>query len=455
MAARRQAESRTNRKRAPRLAFVALGCPKALVDSERMLGDLGQAGYVLTDRADQADAIVVNTCGFLAAARDEALDHLRELAPLRRSGRCKRLVVTGCLVQRDGKQLLDVVPEIDALVGVHDRDKLIDALTADGPAVLISQAPAVIGPDSARLRLTPPHWAYLRISEGCSQRCAFCAIPAIRGPIRSKPPEMILAEARELIADGASELILIGQETTSYGRDIGNADGLAGLLRQLDAVDGVRWLRLMYAYPSTFTDATIDAIADCDRVAKYVDLPIQHISDPVLQSMRRRVTRAETEALLGKLRDRVPGVAIRTTILVGYPGETDAQFDELLRFVEDFQFDALGAFAYSPEEGTPSADLPDHVPEDVKDQRLDALMMTQQRIAFQAAAARQGDVLELVVDGPDEQGNLMTRHQGQAPDIDAVTLLQRGRFEPGSVVMARCTGSNNYDLLAEPADNNF
>ncbi len=439
------------KRRQPTLAFVALGCPKALVDAERMLADLGQAGFVLTDRTDQADVIVVNTCGFLDVARQEALNEIRNVARYRRSGRCRRLIVTGCLVERDRERLRRIVPQIDSLVSVHSRDQIVSA-ALDGDPAYMGSAPPTPETDAPRLRLTPRHYAYLRISEGCSQHCTFCTIPVIRGPIRSKPADLIVREARELIDDGAVELVLIGQETTSYGRDIGYEPGLAGLLRRLDSLEGLLWLRLMYAYPLTFADEVIDAIAECPRVAKYVDLPVQHISDPILKAMGRRMGRDQTEKVLYRLRERVPGVSVRTTMLVGFPGESKRHFEELLDFVNAFRFDALGAFAFSSEPGTPAADMPYPVPEPVKQARLDRLMLAQQQIAFDLARSRQGQRLEVLVDEGGQASRSVARHQGQAPEIDSVTFVEGGDLRPGDRAEAVCVGTEQYDLIARLAD---
>jgi len=311
--------------------------------------------------------------------------------------------------------------------------------------------------DRGRLRLTPRHYAYLRISEGCNQGCTFCTIPSIRGPMRSKPIEQILAEARELAADGAIELNLIGQDTTSYGADIDYAPGLAGLLRTLnrELID-VRWLRLMYAYPSCFTDEMIAAIAECDRVVKYIDIPLQHINDQILSRMRRRVTRRQIETLLEKLRHRIPGLAIRTTFIAGSPGETDAQHQELVQFVKDFGFDMMGVFAYSQEPGTAMGRMPDQIPEDVKQQRVEELMLAQQQVAFAKAAGMVGRTLEVLIDSPADRpasaGAFVARSQSQAPEIDSVVYVRADRsrrLHPGQFVNVKITDHQAYDLLAE------
>src|SRR4051794_21478691 len=347
------------------VAFVSLGCPKNLVDSERMLGLLAEDGLAITPDAASADAIVINTCGFLEASKDESLKEIRDALEMKKKGQCKRVIVAGCLVQRHKTKLLNDVPGVDRLVGVFDREHIVEAVRGkenprqehghflgkyhDLSRELAQQQGLEAGKkekktnrlpgfenDRARLRLTPRHYAYLRMSEGCNQGCTFCTIPSIRGLMRSKPIEQILLEAKELAADGAVELNLIGQDTTSYGTDIGYAAGLSGLLRALNReLTDVAWLRLMYAYPSCFTDQMIRTIADSARVVKYIDMPLQHIDDEILTKMRRRVTRRQIETLLAKLRDWVPGIAIRTTFIAGTPGETDRQHEELVKFVND------------------------------------------------------------------------------------------------------------------------
>jgi len=446
-----------------RVAFVSLGCAKNLVDSEKMLGQLVEAGCLITSDEVDADVVVVNTCGFLAAARDEAVDVIREVAERKKTGRLKRLVVAGCLVQRDGQSLLEQVEGIDALVGVNNRDDVVRAVLAAprrGGGKKRGRRPVDLylgdyypraDDDTARLRITPRHYAYLRIGEGCDQKCTFCTIPSIRGPMHCKPPDAVLAEARELIGDGAVEINLIGQDTTSYGADIGYEPGLAGLLRLLDGLDGLRWLRLMYAYPSVLTEEMIDAVAECDRVVKYIDMPLQHINDRVLKAMHRRVDRRTTERLLGGLRERIPGVSIRTTLIAGFPGETEEEFTELVEFVRAFRFDALGVFAYSNEPETPAGRIKDQIPEDVTRQRVDELMTVQQRVAFELADARVGREFEVLVEGTPVDGLIPARHAGQAPEVDSITWLRGGgSTRAGSFLTVRCTGRREYDLLATP-----
>jgi ribosomal protein S12 methylthiotransferase len=471
------------------VAFVSLGCPKNLVDSERMLGLLAQDGLVITPNHDEADAIIINTCGFLEASKDESLKEVREAVRRKEEGNCKRVVVAGCLVQRHKTRLLNDVPQIDRLVGVFDREHIVEAVRGkENPRQdhghflgkyhdlsrelaqqqsLLNPEPRTLNPretktsrlpvfedDRARLRLTPRHYAYLRISEGCNQGCSFCTIPSIRGPMRSKPVEQILAEAKELAADGAVELNLIGQDTTSFGTDIGYAPGLSGLLRTLDkqTPKDVRWLRLMYAYPSCFTDEMIKTIADSARVLKYIDMPLQHIDDQMLSVMKRRVTRVQIETLLDKLRKWVPGIAIRTTFIAGSPGETEAQHQSLLQFVKDFGFDAMGVFPYSPEPGTPMGRLDEQLPHAVKQQRVEELMLAQQQVAFAKARSMKNKTIEVLVDRPaarEEEDGWVTRSQSQAPDIDSITLVKADRLYPGQLLDVQVTGSDHYDLVAQ------
>jgi len=431
------------------VALVSLGCPKNLVDSEKMLASLAQAGLVVGAPMEQADVIVVNTCGFLSAARDESLEVIAEAVAHKDSGRAQRVVVAGCLVNRDAEKLYELAPGIDAVVGVNNREEIVAAVTGDRRWTKFE--PHVLGPavsDAARFRLTPRHTAYLRIAEGCSQRCTFCTIPDIRGPFRSKPFDGVLAEAAELVADGAIELNIIGQDTTAYGSD-GSGAGLAGLLAELDAMEGLQWIRLLYTYPRRFTDELITALADLPRVVPYVDMPLQHMTDSVLKRMGRGVTGALQRDLLGRLRDRVAGLAVRTTFIVGFPGETDAEFAELLEFVEEFKFEAMGVFAFSPEEGTPAAAMDAQVPDEVKAQRVEAMMQAQQAIVFDANARAVGSDLQILVDGVDSEGYCIGRSPAQAPEIDGVCILTDPR-PAGELLPARVMDWQEYDLIVEP-----
>jgi ribosomal protein S12 methylthiotransferase len=438
----------------PVVGFVSLGCVKNLVDSERMLAQIAESGAIISLDESVADTIVVNTCGFLGAARDEAMAVIAELAERKRRGKLKRIVVAGCLVQRDGEQIRERIPEVDVLVGVHNRADVARAVWQRPRDGAVDRYLGDYHPqpwsDQGRLRLTPRHYAYVRISEGCNQKCTFCTIPAIRGPLHSKSPDALVAECRELIADGARELVLIGQDTTSYGADIGYAPGLAGLLRRLDGeCTGVRWLRLMYVYPTVLTDEILAAIAECQRVVKYIDIPLQHISTRMLKLMGRRIARAQTEALLERIRTRIPDVAIRTTMIVGFPGETETEFEELLAFMRDFGFDAAGAFKYSHEPETPAARLPGPLDEAKKAERYERFMLTQQELALRAARRRVGRTLEVLVDERQADG-AAGRHAGQAPEVDALCLLPGAPRKPGEFIRAEVIDTQGYDLVVRP-----
>lgn len=428
------------------VALVSLGCPKNLVDSEKMLARLAEGRCVVGAPMDDADVIVINTCGFLADARDEAMGVIREALEYKASGRASRVVVAGCMAQRNGDELFEQAPGIDAIVGVNDRDSILAAVLGESKSQ-VSSPSGSIGSDAGRFRLTPRHVAYLRIAEGCSHNCRFCTIPAIRGPFRSKAADAVLAEAGELIADGAVELNVIAQDTTSYGTDHGDVD-LAGLLRRLDAMEGATWIRLMYTYPRRFTDDLVAAIRDCENVVPYVDIPLQHISESVLGRMGRKVSRRRVEELLDSLRDA--GVAIRTTFIVGFPGETEAEFAELLDFACDFGFDAVGAFQYSHEPDTPAARLKGRVDDALIQERHERLMLAQQEIAFAAAREKIGTEFEIVIDESNAETPPLARHAGQAPDVDSVCVLESGSASPGEFMRVRCVGADDYDLIVRP-----
>jgi ribosomal protein S12 methylthiotransferase len=441
-----------------RVSFVSLGCAKNVVDSEKMLGQLAEAGCAITADEDDAEVTVINTCGFLEASRTEADEVIREAVARKRNGVLKRVVVAGCLVQRDKEAILERIKGIDALVGVNNRDDIVRAVLGTNGRkakrttdVYLSDYHPFTQLDTARLRITPRHYAYLRISEGCDQKCTFCTIPSIRGRMHCKPPEVVLAEARELVSDGAVEISLIGQDTTSYGMGEDKLDGgLAGLLRQLNAVDGLRWLRLMYVYPSVLSDEMIYAIAECEHVCKYIDVPLQHINDRILKAMHRRVDRAGTERLLQKIRDRIPGVAVRTTLIAGFPGETDEEVVELVEFLKAFRFDALGVFPYSLEPETPAGRMSGQVPEAVKQDRVAALMQAQQEVVFALADERVGREFEVLVDERVQPGVVAARHQGQAPAVDSVTFVETREARPGEFLSVRCAERRGYDLVSRP-----
>jgi ribosomal protein S12 methylthiotransferase len=450
-------------------AFVSLGCPKNLVDSERMLGRLAQDGYALVPEAEGADVVVVNTCGFIEPARQESLGVIREMLTLKEQGRVGAVVVAGCLAERKKDDLLKEVPGIDHIVGVFGREEIgqvVDRALAPHPLPLspggrgvrgegeqrslFRPAPVRAQEDTARLRITPRHYAYLKISEGCDRLCTFCAIPGMRGKHMTKPMEEVLREARELIADGVRELILVAQDTTYYGMDLYGRVRLAELLRELDQLDGLEWLRILYAYPINFTDELVETLAGARKILPYVDLPLQHINDRVLRRMQRRVNRASTEELLGKLRASVPNLAMRTTFIVGFPGETDAEFEELLAFAQAQRFERVGVFPYSLEPGTPAERLPDQVPDELKVERRNRLMEVQQQIAFDWTAQQVGKQLDVLIDGPDPEvpNHHLARSYADAPEIDALVRVKGKGLHPGDLVRVKVTAADGYDLVA-------
>ena len=436
--------------------FVSLGCPKNLVDSEKMLGTLALDGYTLVGEPDGADFVIVNTCGFIESSRAESKAVIREMLDLKRQGRTRGVIVAGCLPQRLGPALIDEMPEIDHIVGVFGRDEInrvADHLIggAREQRELFRPAPMTAQDDRARLRITPRHYAYLKISEGCDRTCTFCSIPKMRGKHVTKPIEMVVAEARELAADGVKELILVAQDTTYYGMDLYGEVRLVELLRHLDAVDGLDWIRLMYLYPINFTDELIDTIAGSSKIVPYLDLPLQHISDAVLKRMQRRVNRRQTVELVEKLRARIPNVVLRTTFIVGFPGETDEQFQEVTRFVDETRFERLGVFTYSLEPGTPSVKLDGHLPESVKAARRDELMALQQQIAFDFAESLIGYELDVLVDFADDEGRFIGRTFADAPEIDASVTVSgkaaRLNDSVGEFVPVEIAGRDGYDLV--------
>lgn len=435
-------------------SFVSLGCPKNLVDSERMLGLLQLDGYRLVHDPVGADFVVVNTCGFIERAREESLGVIREMLELKRRGEIKGVIVSGCLAERERELLLEKHPEIDHLVGVFGRehvtkvaDRLLGGLAEQ--RTVFQPAPTAALSDRQRMRITPRHFAFLKISEGCDRLCTFCAIPKMRGKHVSKPLEEIVAEARELAADGVRELNIVAQDTTYYGLDLYGEPRLPELLRNLESIDGLEWIRLLYLYPMYFSDELIDVIAGSQRIVPYLDMPLQHINDTMLRRMQRRVTREQTVDLIGKLRTRVRGLAMRTTFITGFPGETDAQFEELIEFVREQRFERLGVFTYSFEPDTPAARLPEQLPEAVKEERRERLMAVQQEVAFEWNAAQVGKTLDVLIDTPvaGEKQAFVGRSYADAPDIDSVVYVTGKNLRPGKIVPCEIVAHREYDLI--------
>ena len=439
-------------------AFISLGCPKNLVDSERMLGLLSARGYRPVSDPRGADMVIVNTCGFIEASRAESRAAIAEMLALKETGDVGGVIVTGCLAERVGPALMDEFPELGAAVGVFGREEIV--AVADRFMAGVAEQRTVFRPaavkaldDTARLRITPRHYAYLKISEGCDRTCTFCAIPKMRGKHVTKPIPQILAEARELAADGVRELNIVAQDTTYYGIDTDGRTRLAELLAELEKVDGIAWIRLLYAYPEHIDDRLIDAWAGSRKIVPYLDIPLQHISSPVLKRMQRRVNRDQTVALLGRLRERWPGLALRTTFIAGFPGETDAQSDELAAFLREAKFERCGVFSYSREPGTPADRLEGHLPEEVKEARRAHLMQVQQEVAFAHAAAQVGKTLSVLVDaiGAGADGpELLCRGTGDAPDIDTNLRIPGDAAAPGDFLKARVVAADGYDLVAAP-----
>ncbi len=439
-------------------AFISLGCPKNLVDSEKMLGSLAMDGYTLVSEPDDADFVIVNTCGFIEESRKESKAVIQEMLDLKKQGKTKGVIVAGCLPERVGGTLLDEMPDIDHIVGVFGRDEITQVAQRLVGGIreqreLFRPAAVRALDDRARLRITPGHYAYLKISEGCDRTCTFCSIPKMRGKHVTKPIEMVLEEARELVNDGVRELILVAQDTTYYGMDYYGEVRLAELLRQLDEVEGIDWIRLMYLYPVNFTDELIDTIAGAKRILPYLDMPLQHINSTMLKRMQRRVNREKTVELVQKLRESVPNLVLRTTFVVGFPGETDEQFNELCDFVEETQFERMGVFPYSLEPGTAAVKLPDHLPEEVKLERRDVLMELQQDIAFDWGKRMIGYELDCLIDGPaEEPGLFVGRTFADAPEIDGTVLIQAEGLNPGQMLPVTIIDAQEYDLIAEVSE---
>ena len=441
-----------------RFSFVTLGCPKNLVDSERMLGLLAQDGYALVPDATAADLVIINTCGFIDAARQESLGVIYEMLDRKRAGQLKGVVVAGCLAERQRELLLEQVPEVDAVVGVFGREEIArvaDRIMGDlhEQRTVFRPAPVQAQDDRARLRITPRHLAYLKVSEGCDRLCTFCAIPYMRGKHVTKPIERVIEEARELAKDGVRELNLVAQDMTYYGIDLYGRPRLAELIRELDQVEGIDWIRVLYNYPNHFTDDLYAALATSPKVLPYLDMPLQHINDRMLKVMNRRHTRAQTEAIIDRLRREIPNLVLRTTFIVGFPGETEAEFAELLDYVHTARFERLGVFPYSLEPDTPAARLPDHLDDATRLARRDRVMEAQQAIAFDFNRALVGRSLDVLIDGPapDAPGNLWVgRTYADAPDVDGLVYVSGSGLEAGDLVECSILAADGYDLVARP-----
>ena len=443
--------------------MISLGCPKNLVDTEQMLGRLDEDGYQMVDSVDSADFVVVNTCGFIDSAREESLGAIDEMLALKRQGKIRNVVVTGCLAERQQGKLLEARPEIDAMVGVFGRNEIVSVIDRLQSGVEEQQRifrPAAIRPlsDAIRRPVTPRHFAYLKISEGCDRLCTFCAIPKMRGKHYSKPMEQVVDEAKRLGESGVREVVIVAQDTTYYGKDLYGEPRLTELLLELDKIESIDWIRLMYFYPMYIDDRLIDTLAGATRILPYIDMPLQHASDTMLKRMARKTTRSIQEEILAKLRSRIDNLVMRTTMITGFPGETDEDFSQLAEFAVEQRFEHLGVFTYSIEEDTPAAKLPNRVPAEVAQQRYNELMAIQQRIAFDWNESRVGSTEDVIIDSPlpDQQGVWIGRSRGEAPDIDGIIYVSG--FDPdravevGNMVKCEIVATDGYDLVAAPLD---
>jgi len=433
------------------IGFISLGCAKNRVDSEIMLGCLQRAGYNVTGEVEKAEIIVVNTCGFITAAKEESIAAILDAAHLKDTGRCKKILVAGCLAQRYGRELLDEIPEIDGVMGTGSVPEIVDILnkiSAGGrPMVLESAGYDYPGP-GARVLTTPVHSAYLKIAEGCDNRCTYCAIPGIRGPYHSRPRENIIAEAQQLCASGVRELVVVAQETTRYGVDLYGKYMLAHLLMQLEKIEQCRWIRLMYCHPDSLTRELIELLAGSEKICRYIDLPVQHASKRILRLMNRKGSGEELLNLLEHLRRTIPGLTLRTTFLVGFPGETEAEFGELLEFIAAAKFERAGVFGYSPEEGTAAAKLPGQIDESIIKERVDRAMVLQQAISLEHNKAIIGRELAVLAEGWDDEQNMYWgRWEGDAPEIDGkVFFASADEVAPGDFVRVKVLDAGEYDL---------
>ncbi|HEX8096385.1 MAG TPA: 30S ribosomal protein S12 methylthiotransferase RimO [Pyrinomonadaceae bacterium] len=443
-----------------KIGFVSLGCPKNLVDSEVMMGRLKQSGYEITNDPNEADTLVVNTCGFIESAKQESVDAILEAARLKGEGKARRLVVAGCLVERYRDELRAEMPEVDAFIGtnqINDITKVCDEKvnTRSLPVLPVGNQSATYLYDESTPRViaTPRHYAYVKIAEGCDRPCAFCFIPQMRGHFRSRRFGSVVSEARQLIESGVKELVLVAQDSSRYGEDLGEPDALAQLLRELARLEGAEWVRVMYTYPTHISDAFLDVLAEEPKAVKYLDMPLQHASAHVLKLMRRGGTRASLERLIGRVRRRVPGIAVRTTFITGFPGEREEDFEELLGFVRSVEFDRVGVFTYSDEEGTPAYDLPDKVDARTAAKRRAHLMKEQARISRKRNKARVGSTVRVLFEGTSAESDLLWqgRMETQAPDIDGCVLINDAPedFKPdaGRFVNVLITEAHDYDLI--------
>lgn len=438
-----------------KVSMVSLGCPKNLVDAEVMLGYLSKQGYEITTDEHESDIIIVNTCSFIKEAKQESIDTILDLADRKHDAKCRLLIVAGCLPQRYQQELAKELPEVDIFVGTGDYPRIAEIIAekndSEGQILYTGDPNYLYDAELPRLLSSPHYTAYLKIAEGCSNCCSYCVIPSLRGSFRSRPFDLVMEEARRIVSGGVKEINLVAQDITRYGSDLGNGVSLAMLIRGLARIEGLRWIRLLYAYPDGITDELIDLIRNEPKVCKYLDIPLQHISGPVLQRMNRRSSEDDLRTLIPRLREEIPGLALRTSLIVGFPGETEEDFKKLLHFVEETQFDRLGVFCYSREEGTPAAGMTDQVSERIKRDRYKKLMRAQARLSFKRNRRLIGTVEEVLVEGYSEETELLLkgRTARQAPDIDGQVYITAGQADIGDIVPLTITDSSDYDLIGE------
>lgn len=437
-----------------KILFISLGCDKNLVDTEVMLGLLASRGYEMTDDEQEADIIVINTCCFIHDAKEESIQNILEMAELKKEGKVKALIVTGCMAERYKDEILEEIPEVDEVLGTTAYDKILDAVDAaleGNQEVILSDIDALPLPETKRLVTTGGHFAYLKIAEGCDKHCTYCIIPKIRGNYRSVPMEQLLAEAASLAEQGVKELILVAQETTLYGVDLYGKKSLHILLQELAKIKGIRWIRILYCYPEEIYPELIETIKNEKKVCHYLDMPIQHASDAILKRMGRRTTKAQLKETVSLLRKEIPDIVLRTTLIAGFPGETQEQHEELMEFVDEMEFERLGVFAYSPEENTPAASMPDQIPEEIKEERRDAILELQQEIAFDKAADMVGRTLYAMIEGKvADEPAYVARTYADSPDIDGYVFVNTSEMlMSGDFVKVKITGSAEYDLIGE------
>ncbi len=436
------------------LLFISLGCDKNLVDSEVMLGLLDAKGYCIVDDETQADVIVINTCCFIHDAKEESIQTILEMAEYKKTGRLKALIAAGCLAQRYQKEILKEIPEVDAVLGTTSYDQIVraveEALRGQG-GVRLADLDALPAVQERRLVTTGGHYAYLKIAEGCDKHCTYCIIPKIRGNYRSVPMEQLVREAEELAGQGVKELILVAQETTLYGKDLYGEKSLHRLLKELCRISGIRWIRLLYCYPEEVYDDLIRVIKEEKKICHYLDLPIQHANDEILRRMGRRTSRKQLEEIIGKLRHELPDIAIRTTLITGFPGETREQHEELMEFADEMEFDRLGVFTYSPEEDTPAAGMPDQIPKEIKEERQAELMELQQEIAFDQAEEMIGREVLVMIEGKvADEDAYVGRTYRDAPNVDGLIFIHtEEELMSGDFAKVRVTQALEYDLIGE------